>query len=386
MQEKIPAVLMRGGTSKALFFHGNHLLSCAADKNSVLLAAYGSPDPYGRQLDGLGGATSTTSKVAIINPSDDSNYDVEYIFGQVSIDRPLIDFKGNCGNISSAVGPFAVDSGLVKACEPITKVRILQKNTGKIIIAEVPVKDGRFENEGDYSIPGVPGTASKITLHFVDPGGSVTGKLFPTGQQTDILAIPGLGTITVTIMDAANPVVFVQASSIGLTGTEIEEIETNPAIRPILESLRSHAAVLIGVAASPEEANRISQAIPKIALVSAPQSYQAIGGITVESSQIDITARIMSMGTLHRSYAVTGAICTAGAAMIEGTVVNAVTRNPQKNRKNLTIGHPGGIIEVGAHIDSKGDSWVYREAQVGRTARRLMEGHVLVPRRIFKTY
>ena len=383
MQERIPAVLMRGGTSKGLFFHDNHLPADPDVRNAVILKAYGSPDPYRRQTDGLGGAISTASKVAIISPSDDPSYDVEYNFGQVAIDRPLVEFKGNCGNISSAVGPFAIDEGLVKACEPITRVRIFQKNTRKLILAEVPVREGRFDEEGDYAISGIPDTASRIVLRFVDPGGSLTGKLFPTGNLSDVLQVPSLGKISVTIMDAANPVVFVQAAQIGLTGTEIDEIDANKSVRSNLEAIRCHAAALIGLASTPEEATRTGQSVPKVAAVAPAQTYQTTGAEIIENSQIDFLARIMSMGTLHRSYGVTGAICTVGAAMIEGTVVHEVLSPRESEKQMLRLGHPGGVIEIGAVLQHDGTAWTYREAVLGRTARRLMEGYVLVPRKYF---
>ena len=378
MQARIPAVLMRGGTSKGLFFHEKDLPSDTAARDRMILSAYGSPDPYRRQMDGVGGAVSTSSKTAIISPSTDPDYDVEYYFGQVLIDRPAIEFKGNCGNMSAAVGPFAVDEGLVAACEPITRVRIFQRNTRKLIVAEVPVAGGRFAEQGDYRISGVPGTGSKITLRFANPGGSMTGTLFPTGNLQDNLKVPGIGSVRVTIMDAANPVVFVQASQVGLVGTEIDEIDSTP-IRSRLEAIRSHAAALIGLAPSPAEASRTSQGVPKMAVVAPAQSYPCTSGEIVQDSQIDLTARIMSMGGLHRSYAVTGAICTAGAARIAGTVVHAVLTGSSHARPMIRLGHPGGTIEIGAVVDKSGPAGIYREAVLGRTARRLMEGHVLVP-------
>ncbi len=379
MQKRIPAVLMRGGTSKALFFHDNHLPRDPATRSRVILAAFGSPDPNRRQIDGLGGGVSTTSKMAIISPSPSPDYDVVYNFGQVSIDRPIVDYKGNCGNISSAVGPFAVDEGLVPAVEPITRVRIHQLNTNKLITAEVPVKDGRFDETGDYTIAGVPGTHARITLRFDDPGGAVTGRLFPTGHRRDAIEVPGHGRVTITIIDAANPVVLVRADAIGLTGTEIDEIDAGRDIKQTLEAIRCQAAVLIGLAASAEEATQRSQAVPKIAFVAPPRPYTDTGGGTVAAEAIDITARIMSMGTLHRSYAVSGGIATAGAAMIPDTVAYDLLTAEARQRDLLRIGHPGGIIEMGAVIDREGEGCVYREALVGRTARRLMEGYVLVP-------
>ncbi|MGD8251671.1 MAG: PrpF domain-containing protein [Desulfobacterales bacterium] len=379
MQKRIPAVLMRGGTSKGLFFHKNHLPSDPAVRDRVLLAAYGSPDPDRRQIDGVGGGVSTTSKVAIISPSPDPDYDVVYNFGQVSIDRPIVDFKGNCGNISSAVGPFAVDEGLVRAEAPITRVRIHQKNTDKLIIAEVPVRDGWFDEDGDYSIDGVPGTHSRITLRFADPGGSLTGKLFPTGNRKDSIEVPGHGTVDITIIDAANPVVLVRAEAIGLTGIEIDEIDASGKIKSTLEAIRCKAAVLVGLAASEEEATRESQAVPKIAFIAPPMGYTTTSGRVIEPGEIDLTARIMSMGTLHRAFAVSGGVSTAGAAMIPGTVASGLLEAVGGQKEMLRIGHPGGIIDVGAVIDMDAGRCDYKEAVLGRTARRLMEGYVLVP-------
>ncbi len=383
MQRRIPAVFMRGGTSKAVFFHDNHLPKDPKIRDRVILAAYGSPDPNRRQIDGMGGSFSTASKVAIISRSNDPEYDVDYNFGQVSIDRPIVDYKGNCGNISSAVGPFAVDEGLVKVEEPVTRVRIFQKNTQKLIVAEVPVKDGLSDEEGDYAIDGVPGTGGKITLRFCDPGGSVTGLLFPTGNVMDVLEVPDIGRIRMTVMDAANPVVMVPAQELGLTGIEIEEIDNSETIRAKLEAIRSLVAVKIGLAATPEEASQSSQAVPKIAFVAASQPYKTFSGRSIEADKIDLVARIMSMGTLHKSFAVSGAISVVGTAMVKGTVVHELVNQKNINSSVFRIGHPGGMIEVGAKVDTKNNTYEYKEAILGRTARRLMEGHVLVPQRYF---
>jgi hypothetical protein len=379
MQNRIPAVLMRGGTSKGLFFHANHLPPDPGLRDALLLAAYGSPDPNRRQIDGVGGAVSTTSKVAIISPSASPDYDVVYNFGQVSIDRPLVDFKGNCGNISSAVGPFAVDEGLVAATEPVTRVRIHQINTDKLIVAEVPVKDGRFDEAGDYEIAGVPGRGGKIILRFSDPGGSLTGKLFPTGNVKDNLDVPGLGHIELTIIDAANPVVLVQAAALDLEGTKIEKIDSSENIKEQLERIRCAVAVEIGLAGTIEEATQRSQAVPKIAWVSVPKSYHTLGGKSVDVTEVDLVARMMSMGTLHKSFAVSGAVATAGAARIPGTVVHDLMSPEASKKEIMRLGHPGGIIEVGAIVKETRGNFNYKEAILGRTARRLMEGNVLVP-------
>lgn len=383
MQRKIPAVYMRGGTSKAVFFMEKDLPSDPMIRDQVILAAYGSPDPNARQTDGMGGATSVTSKVAIISPSKVAGTDVNYLFGQVSIISPVIDYKANCGNISSAVGPFATDEGLVPVQEPVTTVRIWQENTKKIIVAEVPVKDGRHQVEGDYSIDGVPGTGAKVRLKFLEPGGSMTGKLLPTGNVTDILKTSEYGMFTVSIVDAANPVVFVKANELGLQGTEIEEIDSNPELLRKLEVIRSYAAVMTGLVKTPDEATKHSRAIPKIGFVCEGEEYKAISGQLITTADIDLVARIMSMGKLHRAFALTGAICTAGAAKIDGTVVNQVMSKASLLKEEVRIGHPSGIIPIKPVMEKKDAVFHYVEAVAGRTARRLMEGYVLVPEKFF---
>ena len=371
MQVRIPAVYMRGGTSKAVFFHENHLPKDPEIRDRVIMAAYGSPDPNRRQIDGMGGAVSTTSKVAIISRSKSPDYDVNYHFGQVSIDKPKIGYQGNCGNISSAVGPYSIDEGLVNVEEPITTVRIFQRNTKKLIMAEVPVRDGLYNEEGDYAIDGLPGTGGMVTLHFFNPGGSVTGKLLPTGNVTDVMEVPGLGEIAISIVDAANPVVFVRARDLGLTGTEIYEIDGSPEIRQRLEAIRSRGAVMLGLASSPEEASEISQDVPKIAFVSEPQDYKAVTGKDIRKGEIDMVGRIMSMGTLHKAYAATGAICTTGAAKIVGTVVHELLGKGTLEAQEIRLGHPGGMITVGAEVERRGNSFEYHVRQSRRDIQRL---------------
>ena len=384
MQIRIPAVFMRGGTSKAVFFHQNHLPSDPDIRDRVILAAYGSPDPNRRQMDGMGGSLSTNSKVAIISPSKDPGYDVVYHFGQVSIDRPFVDYKGNCGNISAAVGPFAIDEGLVEAVEPVTEVKIYQKNTNKLITAEVPVKDGRHDPAGEYAIQGVPGTGSRINLRFDDPAGSVTGKLFPTGNLLDTIEIPHKGNVNLTIVDAGNPWVLVPAAELDLIGTEIDEIDQSEEIRAKLEAIRSRAAVLIGLASSPAEASRRSQSIPKIAFLSAPRQYETVDGQLIKTDQIDMVARVMSMGALHKALAVSCAVAAAGAAAVSGTIMDSILDPAQSGQDQFRLGHPGGVFEVSSLIEKNGEDYKYVEASFGRTARRLMEGYVLVPEDCFK--
>jgi 2-methylaconitate cis-trans-isomerase PrpF len=383
VQVRLPAVYMRGGTSKAVFFHQNHLPRDPVIRDRVILAAFGSPDPNRRQMDGMGGSLSTNSKVAIISPSSDPGYDVVYHFGQVSIDQPLVDYKGNCGNISAAVGPFAIDEGLVEAVEPVTEVKIYQKNTDKLIVAEVPVKDGRHDPAGDYAIHGIPGTGSKINLRFFEPGGSVTGRLFPTGNTIDTLDIPQLGSTSLTIIDAGNPWVLVPAGELNIAGTEIEEIDRSQEIRERLEAIRSRAAVLIGLAASPAEASRNSQSIPKIALLASPKPYKTIDGQSIRSDQIDMVARVMSMGSLHKALAVSCAVAAAGAAAVKGTIMESILIPAHSGKGQFRLGHPAGIFEVKSRVQKDGMDYHYIEASFGRTARRLMEGYVLVPEASF---
>jgi len=266
----------------------------------------------------------------------------------------------------------------------MTLVRIHQVNTDKLIVAKVPVKNGCYNEEGDYAIDGVPGTGGKITLRFVNPGGSVTGKLLPTSNVRDVIDLPGVGEITISIVDAANPVVFVRAIDLGLKGTEIYEIDRSAEIRQKLEAIRSRGAVMLGLASTPEEASEISQDVPKMACVSEPQGYNTITGKSINKDDIDIVARIMSMGTLHKAYAVTGAICTTGAAKIDGTIVNESVNRKAIESKEIRLGHPGGIITIEPEVEKKGNTFEYIEAAVGRTARRLMEGYVYVPQKYFQ--
>ncbi len=381
MQRRIPAVYMRGGTSKGVFFHTRHLPHDADLRDRVILAVLGSPDPNRRQINGLGGATSSTSKVVMINPSGRPDHDVDYTFGQVSIDSPFVDYNGNCGNLSSGVGPFAVDEGLVQVKEPSTQVRIYQVNTQKTIVAEVPVRNGLSNEEGTFSIDGIPGTGGEIRLRFLDPGGSKTGALLPTGSPLDTLDLGPNGRIEVSIVDAANPAVFVRAHDIGLQGTENADGELGPRAPGLLEDIRRHAACRLGFASTPEEAGESSQAVPKIVFCSSPQTYADLSGRLIEPGDIDLTARVISMGALHKAFAVTAAICTAGAAQIEGTVVHELARID--HHPDVRVGHPGGVLPVGARVTKCGDRAHFEEAVLERTARRLMEGSVLVPAATF---
>lgn len=374
---RVPAVIMRGGTSKAVFFHEKDLPRDPVVRDAFVLAAYGSPDPDRRQIDGLGGATSTTSKVAVIGDGSTYGVDVTYDFGQVSIDAPLIDRRGNCGNISSAVGPFAVDEGLVEPREGITPVRFLNLNTGKVIVAHVPTRDGRFDPVGDYTVPGVPGSGSRLRLDYMAPGGAVTGRTLPTGRLVDELAVPGIGVIPVSHVDAANPVIFVRWSDVGLTGAETPDaIDADPHVLARLEAVRAAAAVQVGISASAADASALSPSVPKLSLVGPPRAYTTTDGRSVAEDAHDLRTAMMSMGRAHRSYPVTGAIATAVAAAIPGTLPSQVSTSEGGHTR---IAHPAGVMAMEAHPRQGEHGWEIDAVSTFRTARRLMEGWVLVP-------
>jgi len=380
MQRRIRAVFVRGGTSRALVFHHRDLPGDRAAWDTVFLAALGSPDPHERQLNGLGGGISSLSKVAVVGPSTHTDADVDYTFGQVEVTRPAVDYRGNCGNISSAIGPFAIDEALVAAREPITVVRIHNTNTRKLIHAHVPVEAGEAAVRGDFALDGVPGTGARIALDFLDPGGAVTGRLLPTGRAQDALEVPGLGTITASLVDATNPMVFVRAKDLGLDGTERpEDLDARPGVPARLEAIRAAAAIRMGLAQTPEEAGRASAAVPKIAILAPPAGYRTRAGDTVEPHAVDLVARIVSMGKVHRAFALTGAMCLAVAARIPGTVAHEVVALTGA-AGDVRIGHPSGILPVAAAVKRGSDGApVAQTVTVYRTARRLMEGFVRVP-------
>jgi 2-methylaconitate cis-trans-isomerase PrpF len=374
---RIATTLMRGGTSKALFFHEQDLPEAGPLRDEFILAAYGSPDPYQRQIDGVGGATSSTSKVVIIGDGSAHDVDVTYEFGQVGIGQDLIDRRGNCGNLSSAVGPFAVDEGLVTPTDPVTIVRFLNTNTNKVIVAHVPTRDGRFDPVGDFELPGVPGTGSRLQLEYLDPSGAVTGSLLPSGHVVDSLDVPGVGTISVSLVDAANPLVFVRWEDIGLTGLEhLRDLDADTELRARVESIRAHASVLAGIADSVEDATKRFPSVPKLSIVGTPRDYVTTDGEQIAADQTSVRASMMSMGRPHPSYPLTGAIATAVAARIPGTLVHnaAETRDDQ-----ITIGHPSGLLPLSVDIEQDGHEWKVNSVSAYRTSRRLMEGHVLVP-------
>jgi 2-methylaconitate cis-trans-isomerase PrpF len=374
----IPCVIMRGGTSKCVMFHAHHLPADPTLRDQVLLAVMGSPDP--RQIDGLGGASSTTSKVCIVGPPSVAGADVDFTFAQVSIHQALVDYKSNCGNCSSAVGPFAVDEGLVRPVEPITTVRIHNTNTGKIIRAEVPVRNGRFDPEGTTTISGVPTPGSRVALWFDDPVGSTTGRLLPTGRPRDMVAVPGVGTVPLSIVDAATLAVFVQAEDVGVTGTESPAaLDGDPAFLARIEAVRGMAAALCGLVADWRMAASVSPSVPKVALVARPQTYADLTGAPIPAAEMDLLARIMSMQTCHRAYALTGAVATCAAAFIPGTVVHALVPGSVHETRRLRLGHPSGTLALEAIVATGATGPEIRSVSAVRTARRIMEGQVHIP-------
>lgn len=374
-QRRIRCAILRAGTSKGIFLMENDLPSDTQSRDQVILAIFGSPDV--RQIDGLGGADPLTSKLAIIGPSTRSDADVNYTFGQVSIGTEKVDFSGNCGNISSGVGPFAIDEGLVRAVEPVTKVRIHNTNTGKILVAEVPVKDGKAKVNGDYKIAGVPGTGAKIMLDFAGTAGAVTNKMLPTGKVVDVLNIEGFGTLEASIIDVANPMVFVRAKDIGLTGIETPaEIDANKEMLDLLEKIRGKTATMIGMAKDEADALKNSPAFPMIAFVSEPQDYvDFTTGNKIRADQVDFVSRLMYMQVTHKTYAGTGTTCTGAAAKIPGTIVNLVTHSKSPL---VRIGHPAGVIDIEVEAKKEGDGIKLERAAFGRTARRIMDGYVYI--------
>ncbi|MDO8485037.1 MAG: PrpF domain-containing protein [Candidatus Limnocylindrales bacterium] len=375
--------ILRGGTSRAVFFLANDLPAGRPAIEPLLLNIFGSPDI--RQIDGLGGATSQTSKAAIIGPPTRPDADVDYTFAQVTVGQQLVDWGGNCGNISAAVGPFAINQGFVRACEPITTVRVHNTNTGKIILAHVPVRGGRAAEEGDYAVPGVPGTSCRILLEFSDPAGSLTGRLLPTGNPRDRLELDDGRSYEVSIIDAANPVVFVAAGSLGLTGTELPlEIEAATAATDVLEALRSVVAEMLGLVPDRRNATQVTPGLPKVGFVARPMAYTTTAGVEVPESAVDLTGRLMSMQTAHRSYMATGAIATAAAAFVDGSIVHELVR-PIDGRpiaESIRIGHPYGVMEAVVNGDGPAAVPAIRGVALGRTARHILDGQVWVPRRL----
>lgn len=384
-QLRIPAVYMRGGTSKGVFFVASDLPPDREARDRLLLRVAGSPDPYGKQIDGMGGATSSTSKVVVLSKSRREDSDVDYLFGQVAIDRPLVDWSGNCGNLTSAVGPFAISRGWVEAPrDGVARVRIWQANIGKRIVAHVPMRGGEVVEEGDFVLDGVAFPAAEIRIEFLEPGGlgdegAAGGPMFPTGRMIDALEVPGAGRIECTLITAGNPTVFVDAATLGLRGTEMQpQIDGDAALLDRCEAIRAHAAVAMGLASSAGEASRSRLHTPKIALVAAPASYTASSGKAIDANDIDLTIRMLSMGRLHHAITGTGAIATAVAAAIDGTLVHR-SRRPGADPLRTRLGHPSGTLAVGAEAGFENGEWKVARAVMSRSARRLMEGWIRVP-------
>lgn len=374
----VPCAIYRGGTSRGVFFRENDLAYPREIQTQILLNIFGSPDA--RQIDGVGGATSTTSKAMIVGPARDRNADIQMLFGQVSVNQPLVDWGGTCGNLTAAVGPFAVDHGLVAAVEPVTQVAIYSVNTCKRILSRFPVWRGKAVSEGDFSIPGVPGTAARIELEFLDPAGAASGRLLPTGKPCETIQLKDGRTFTVSIVDAGNPVVFCRASELGLRGTELPfELESLPEIMASLEAIRSIACERMSIVASRENATRKSPGLPKIGFVSAPVDYETSGGRRLNAGEFDIVGRLLTMQAAHRSYMGAGAICTGAAAMIKGTVVREACSQHGQQTGTIRIGHPQGVMDVSVRVALEQGSIKIESATISRTARRIMEGFAYVP-------
>lgn len=373
-QRAYNAVFMRGGTSKGVFFRHDELPDDLAARNEIFVHAIGSPDPYGRQLNGMGGGVSSLSKAVIVGPSTKDGADVDYTFAQVLIEAPEVDYSATCGNLSSAIGPFAVDQGLVAPKDGEQTVRVHNTNTGKIYHATFSVSQGAFDPFGDFEIPGVGGTGSKIRLDYLDPGGATTGQLLPSGNVIDVLEVLGIGEVKVSAIDASNAVVFLDAARLGKTATEnVSELESDTEFMDALERIRCAAGVVMGLASTPED---VPPGNPKIGIVSAPARSTSLDGSSLVPDDMDITARIVSMGQVHRALPLTGSMCLGVACRIPGTITHQICR-PQAG--DIRIANPSGIIPVDADVSAEGDTVIAKSCTVYRTARPLMAGQVLVP-------
>ncbi|SHN17136.1 hypothetical protein SAMN05216593_11135 [Pseudomonas asturiensis] len=387
-QIRIPATYMRGGTSKGVFFNLLDLPEAAQvpgpARDALLLRVIGSPDPYEKQIDGMGGATSSTSKTVILSRSDKADHDVDYLFGQVSIDKPFVDWSGNCGNLSAAVGSFAILSGLVDAGripqDGIAIVRIWQANIGKTIIAHVPISKGEVQETGDFELDGVTFPAAEVQLEFIDPAADeegAAGSMFPTGHLVDDLEVPGVGTLKATMINAGIPTIFINAADIGYTGSELQgDINGSPEALAKLETIRAHGAVRMGLIAHIDEAAR-RQHTPKVAFVAPPSGYVSSSGKAVAAQDIDLRVRAVSMGKLHHAMMGTAAVAIGTAAAIPGTLVNLAAGG--ETRVAVRFGHPSGTLRVGAEAHQQDGEWKVTKAIMSRSARVLMEGWVRVP-------
>ena len=373
----LPAVFMRGGTSRAVMFHRRDLPE-RGGWDPIFLAAMGSPDPHGRQLNGMGGGISSLSKVCILSPSERPDADIDYTFAQVQIREAAVDYRSNCGNMSSAVGPFAVDEGLVRTNGDIAVVRIFNTNTGKIIRSTFPLVDGRAAVDGTMAIPGVAGTGAPVRLDFLSPGGAITGKLLPTGNAVDRLDVAGVGAIEMSMIDAANACVFVRASDLGLTGAELPDtLDADTGLLERLQRIRRAAAVAMGIAADDAAARR-SAGVPAIGFVAPAMTAPTLSGEMIAAGDVDLTARFISNGQPHRALPLTASLCTAVAARIEGTLpFQALAAAPSGP---VRIGMPSGILTVDAEVSrTPATGWVAHSGAFYRTARRLFDGRIYVP-------
>lgn len=387
-QIKVPATYMRGGTSKGVFFNLTDLPESAqiagSARDALLLRVIGSPDPYGKQTDGMGGATSSTSKTVIVAKSTKADHDVDYLFGQVAIDKPFVDWSGNCGNLSAAVGSFAISSGLVDASRipdnGIAVIRIWQKNISKTIIAHVPITNGEVQETGDFELDGVTFPAAEVQVEFMDPADG-EGSMFPTGNLVDELVLPtdvvASGVLNVTMINAGIPTVFVNAKDLGYTGAELQEaINGDEKALTMFESIRAHGAVMMGLIKHIDEAAG-RQHTPKVAIVAEPVDYCSSSGKLINKADIDLNVRALSMGKLHHAMMGTAAVAIGTAAAIPGTLVSLAAGN--KERESVHFGHPSGTLRVGAQASLVNSEWRVNKAVMSRSARVLMEGWVRVP-------
>ncbi|HCG7778367.1 TPA: 2-methylaconitate cis-trans isomerase PrpF [Vibrio parahaemolyticus] len=388
-QIKVPATYMRGGTSKGVFFNLEDLppeAQVAGEaRDKLLLRVIGSPDPYAKQIDGMGGATSSTSKTVIVSRSIQDDHDVDYLFGQVSIDKPFVDWSGNCGNLSAAVGPFSIHAGLIPQERipenGIVTVRVWQVNISKTILVHVPIVNGFVQETGEFELDGVTFPAAEIQVDFVDPADG-EGCMFPTGNLVDDLVVPDVGTFNATFINAGIPTIFIDAESIGYQGTELQDqINNDDAALAMFESIRAHGALKMGLISELEEA-QTRQHTPKVAFVSKPKSYQSSSGKAVNESEIDVLVRALSMGKLHHAMMGTAAVAIASAACVPGTLVNLAAGGGEK--ESVTFGHPSGTLKVGAQAKQTEQGWVVQKAIMSRSARILMEGFVRVPSDVFE--
>ena len=387
-QIKIPATYMRGGTSKGVFFSLKDLPEAAQIpgpvRDALLLRVIGSPDPYDKQIDGMGGATSSTSKTVILSKSLKADHDVDYLFGQVSIDKPFVDWSGNCGNLSAAVGSFAISNGLVDASRiprnGVAVVRVWQANIGKTIIAHVPITNGEVQETGDFELDGVTFPAAEVQVEFMDPAAEEEGgggSMFPTGNLIDELEVPGVGTFKATMINAGIPTIFVNAEDIGYTGTELQgAINSDPKALQMFETIRAYGALRMGLIANLDEAAK-RQHTPKVAFVAKPADYVASSGKAIGAGDVDLLVRALSMGKLHHAMMGTAAVAIGTAAAISGTLVNLAAGGVERNA--VRFGHPSGTLRVGAEASRENGEWIVKKAIMSRSARVLMEGYVRVP-------